>query len=167
MAKPAPKAANTCGSVTMKPRGGNGRTIWTPERKADAFTRICTEIALGKSLRKICEAADMPDLSTARGWINNSDELAKQYARAREEQAEFYADQIIEIADTATDANLARVQIDARKWVASKLKSKTYGDKVAHVGGDENDNPIRYTDEAEAFTRRIAGIAPRIAKGQP
>ena len=167
MAKSGPKAAPTCGSVTMKPRGGNGRTLWTSRRKTEAFTHICTEVAVGKSLRKICEAPDMPDLSTVRGWINNSDELAKHYARAREEQADFYADQIIEIADAATDANLARVQIDARKWVAAKLKSKTYGDKIAHVGGDENDNPIRYADEADAFTRRIAGIAPRIAQGPP
>lgn len=151
--------------MTKKPRGGNGKIVWTPQRKAEAFRRICTEVALGKSLRKICRSATMPDLSTAREWINTSDELAKQYARAREEQADFYADEIIEIADKAKDANLARQKIEARKWVASKLKSKTYGDKVAHVGGDENDSPIRYIDEADAFTRRIAGIAPRIGTG--
>lgn len=148
--------------TAKKKRGGNGNTVWTPQRKAEVFALICAEVSLGKSLRKICEAPDMPSLVTVREWVNTSSELAKQYARAREEQADFYADQIIEIADNATDANLARVAIDSRKWVASKLKAKTYGDKLAHVGGDENDNPIRYTDEADAFTRRIAGIAPRL-----
>lgn len=83
-------------------------------------------------------------------------------------QADFYADEIIEIADnSAVPYERARLQIDARKWLASKLKSKAYGDKIAHIGGDETDNPIRYVDEADAFTRRIMAIAPRVAADGP
>ncbi len=63
-----------------------------------------------------------------------------RYARAREEQADFYADEIITIADTEPDAAIARVRIDARKWTASKLRPKVYGDRVQH-GGD-SDNPL-------------------------
>ena len=58
--------------------------------------------------------------------------LADQYARARELQAQHYANEIVEIADTDTDANRARVRIDARKWVACKLLPKKYGEKIDH-----------------------------------
>ncbi len=138
---------------------------WTPQRKAEAFARICEQTSLGKSLRSICSAPDMPHIETARDWISGDETYGRQYARAREAQADFYAEEIIEIVDTATDANIARTRMEARKWLASKIMPKRYGDKIAHVGGDENDNPIRYTDEADAFTRRIAGIAPRIGTG--
>lgn len=66
--------------------------------------------------------------------------MAEQYARARARQAEHYASEIIEIADTAEDAQLARLQVDARKWVASKLLPKVYGDKqeIEHSGKIES-----------------------------
>jgi len=52
------------------------------------------------------------------------------YARAREDQADWHADEIVAIADTETDAAKARNRIDARKWKAAKLKPKVYGDRV-------------------------------------
>lgn len=102
--------------------------------------RVCLEIAEGKSLRSICEADDMPSAETIRVWLIEDGEFSVQYARAREEQADFYADAIIDIADTAKDANLARLQIDARKWKASKLQPKKYGDKIDlnHSGAIEH-----------------------------
>lgn len=99
---------------------------YTPELAAE----ICEQIADGNSLRKICAASDMPARRTVEYWLRDKDDFLRQYARAREEQADFYADEIIEIADTETDSNIARVRIDARKWVASKLKPKKYGEKV-------------------------------------
>ncbi len=106
------------------------------------FNMVCERIARGESLRTICKDKDMP---TARGvlkWLNadGNDAAVQPYARAREEQADFYADEIITIADTEPDAAIARVRIDARKWTASKLRPKVYGDKVQH-GGD-SDNPL-------------------------
>ena len=152
--------------VQQRPVGG--KPAWTLERKADAFAEICLQLSLGKSLRAICEATDLPNRGTVLEWMKAYGDLARQYALAREMQAEFYADEIIEIADNpSVPHERARLQIDARKWLASKLKPKRYGDKLAHVGGDDTDNPIRYTDEADAFTRRIAGIAPRMASDGP
>lgn len=149
-------------------RSGNGKSVWTPERKADAFADICLQLSLGKSLRAICEAADLPSRVTVMEWMKADGELAQQYALARQLQADFYADEIIEIADNSTVPHeRARLQIDARKWLASKLKPKAYGDKIAHVGGSEDDAPIRYVDEADAFTRRIKSIAPRVAADGP
>lgn len=72
-----------------------------------------------------------------------------QYAHAREAQADFMAEEIIEIADDGSNdymtvvkgdqeynienkevTNRSKLRVDARKWVASKLKPKKYGDKI-------------------------------------
>lgn len=145
-----------------------GKAAWTPERKAEAFAHICEQISIGKSLRAICDAADMPNRGTVQEWMKDDESLAKQHALARQLQADFYADEIIEIADNSTaPPERARLQIDARKWLASKLKPKRYGDKIAHVGGDENDNPIRYVDEADEFTRKFMDMHARMAGRRP
>jgi hypothetical protein len=77
--------------------------------------------------------------------------MRDQYARAREAQAEHFADELIEIVDTERDAAIARVRMDARKWAAGKLAPKKYGDKVA-VDGDGEGGAIRLIHTIE---RRI------------
>jgi hypothetical protein len=105
----------------------------------EIFDEICEKIANGESLRKICKNDKMPNLTSVWKWLNNDEELSKQYARAREEQAEYYADEITEICDAeipvdafgkidAGAVNQARLKIDSRKWIASKLKPKRFGD---------------------------------------
>jgi hypothetical protein len=66
-----------------------------------------------------------------RKWLRAKPDFVAQYARARQEQADHYADEIIEIADDQSiDPNARRVQIEARKWIACKLKPKAYGDRA-------------------------------------
>ena len=97
----------------------------------------------------------MPDRSTVFRWLAEKKEFYDQYARAREVQAEILADEIVEIADDSTNdfmevqrgkgvvtvcdqenINRSRLRVDSRKWVASKLLPKKYGDKqtVEHEG---------------------------------
>lgn len=99
---------------------------------------ICTRLANGESLRAICRDDAMPAVGTVLRWVAEKDEFKEQYVRAREIQAETHADDIVTIADgsslggeekvalTARD----RLRVDARKWVASKLLPKKYGDKI-------------------------------------
>ena len=96
----------------------------------ELVANICIKIANGKSLREICRATDMPALSSIFLWLTEYTAFSEQYARAKEEQSELFADEIVEIADNEPDPQRARVKIDARKWVASKLKPKKYGDKI-------------------------------------
>jgi len=79
----------------------------------------------------------MPSMASIFLWLGKHPEFSEQYTRAREAQAEAHADRIVEIADDDTlDPNHKRIMVDARKWVASKLKPKRYGDKaeVEHKG---------------------------------
>jgi hypothetical protein len=130
-----------------------GRPSKFTQEVADA---ICTRIADGESLRKICESDDMPAKTTVMRWLADEEQhkpFRDQYARAREEQADKLAEEIIEIADdgrndTYKDAEgqikvdhdviaRSRLRVDARKWYASKLAPKKYGDKLAVGGADD------------------------------
>jgi hypothetical protein len=87
-----------------------------------------------------------------------NEEFRKQYAHARDAQADTLADEILDIADDATNDWMERkdgegesigwqingdhvrrsqLRIDSRKWLAAKLAPKKYGDKqeIEHKHG--------------------------------
>ncbi|MBU2052465.1 hypothetical protein KKH13_04650, partial [Patescibacteria group bacterium] len=89
----------------------------------------------------------------------------KRYARARDEQADTLADEITYIADTEPDANKARVRVDARKWVAAKLKPKKYGDHQSLAVTDGDGGPLFKSADIPAEIReKLAGIADEMVK---
>ena len=135
-----------------------------PSTYTDAVAmEICTRMAHGESLRTICDDEHMPNRMTVVYWLADGKhaEFASQYARAREAQADFYADEIVQISNTpvlgvktthkatgteTTEGDMIehrRLQIDARKWYASKLAPKKYGDKVDHTLQGPNGGPIQ------------------------
>lgn len=130
---------------------------------------MCDLIAGGETDATIERMDGMPSADTIRRWRIDREDFCGNYARAREARADFRAERIDgyvkKVIDKSLPPDAARVAIDAEKWLAAKEQPKRYGDKIAHVGGDDTDNPIRYVDEADAFTRRIAGIAPRVGTG--
>lgn len=109
---------------------------------------ICERLADGESLRRICLTPDMPNKATVFRWLAINKEFRDQYAGAREAQADVLADEIIDIADGKraeyesgeADVQRDRLSVDARKWVAAKLKPKVYGDKT--LIGSDPDNPL-------------------------
>lgn len=131
---------------------------------------ICERLINGESLRTICGADDMPSAATVCRWLAVKERAAfrEQYAHAREMQADVLADETLDIADDGSNdwmerrnadgenigwqfngeaAARSRIRIDQRKWYASKLAPKKYGDKVALVGGGEGDAPIQTQNE--------------------
>ena len=107
---------------------------------------ICDRIGKGESLVSICKSVGMPTRSMVFRWLEKTPEFRDRYARAREIQAETLVDEIVSIADdSGNDVEIdrdgkeitnhevvarARLRVDARKWVASKLRPKVYGDKI-------------------------------------
>lgn len=135
---------------------------YSQEQKEKIYSKVCVGIASGKSLRKVCEEDnDLPTKETIRVWLIEDAGFSAQYARAREEQADFYADEVTEIADTEPDPNKARVRIDARKWAASKLKPKVYGDKLTLDG----DMTVKMDDDS--LNARIAQLLGKAGTGEP
>ncbi len=99
---------------------------------------------------QICEDAHMPNIVTVYRWLQNAEreDFRNAYIRAREKQADTLADQILTISNTPVigikkitkgesveivEGDMIehrRLQIDARKWLAAKLRPKKYGEKV-------------------------------------
>ena len=104
------------------------------------FEKIMEEIATThKSMRTICDETGVNIRSFFR-WLDKDESLGQQYARAKDCQADLLAEETLEIAEHTnedhtpfTGLNVVqrdRLRIDTRKWLASKLKPKKYGDKV-------------------------------------
>jgi len=142
------------------PKNKGGRPDdYTPET-AD---RICARLAQGQSLRAICRDDDMPSVVTVFAWMRKYPEFLKRYTQAKEESADALSDEMIEIADDARNdwmdkvnadgevygqqvnsehVQRSRLRIETRKWLASKLKPKKYGDKLGLTDG--NGEPITF-----------------------
>lgn len=115
------------------------------ERIASCSLSIVTILGEGH------EGNNLPNYTAIKEWLAADEALATQYARAKEDQAEYMAEEMLDIADNAsndymvkhnadgTEAYIlngdhvqrSRLRLDTRKWLMSKLKPKKYGDKVA------------------------------------
>jgi Bacteriophage Sf6, terminase small subunit-like len=101
---------------------------------------ICTRMSEGESLRAICRDPGMPSEGTVRGWAVRG--FDQRYRAARQMLLEFWADQILDIADDEeTDPRSRQIRTGVRQWLMSKLAPRRYGDKV-QIGGDP-ENPLQ------------------------
>lgn len=109
--------------------------VGRPSKYSESLAlELCARVARGMSLKSICEMEDMPHMVTILRWLRDDVEFRSMYARAKDDAADALADDILDLADRVLtdeiDANSARVAIDAKKWVAAKLKPRKYGDKI-------------------------------------
>ncbi len=137
------------------------------DKQQVVFTLICGHVAEGQSLRQACNAEGI-ERSKVNRWLLDdvrygAGDLSNQYAQAREMQADSHAGDILEIADNQDlDPNSRRIMVDARKWTASKLKPRVYGDKLALGGADDLPAIKQEVQErADGFTEGILGLANR------
>lgn len=114
--------------------------------------KICERISTSSDgLRKICKELNVSTMTVLR-WLDDEDKknFCLHYARAKQDQADFLVSEILEIADDSSGDEIeidlgdgvkvtkqdhefaarSRLRVDARKWVASKLAPKKYGDKL-------------------------------------
>ena len=143
----------------------------SPGRPSDYSPKIaqeiCKRLGNGESLRQICASATMPGKTTIMKWLESNLEFRGQYVRARELQAEHWAEEIIEISDDSRNdfvekegrdgsayetvnyenINRSRLRVDTRKWLMARLAPKKYGDKITNeLVGDPN-NPLHSQHE--------------------
>jgi len=96
----------------------------------------------------------LPGYTVFKEWLAADESLAAQYAKAKEDQADYMGEEMLDIADDGTNdymerhgkdgENLgwqlngehvqrSRLRIEARKWLMGKLRPKKYGDRVEQV----------------------------------
>ena len=110
-----------------KEKKKQGRPTTFTQEVAD---EICERLAHGETLRKIVLDEHMPAQKSIYRWLESNDSFRQQYTQARAEQADYYAEMIIDESFGAHDAAIGRLRMDALKWAASKIAPKKYGDKI-------------------------------------
>ena len=125
---------------------------------------MCQQIAEGKSLSSVLRSNDgMPSYHCVMLMIKNNPEFRGMYEKAIESRADRLAEEILELADEQMPEGLEgplasawvqqkRMQVDARKWVASKLKPKVYGDRIDVA---VTDNRISVMDALKEAKQRV------------
>jgi hypothetical protein len=119
---------------------------YSKEQIETIFQTILNEIESGRALRNILDQKDMPCSITFYKWLDEDEEKTAQYARATKIRAERIFEDILLIADDQEEDVIkledgreivnhnkigrAKLRVDARKWVLSKMDPKKYGDKV-------------------------------------
>lgn len=141
--------------MPVRPRG---RPCTFSQGIADA---ICDRLSEGESLFAICSDPEYPPESTVRGWaLDDVQGFAAKYTLARDMGLDNRADRLIHAAETATDAALGRLRMDANRWYLSKLAPKRYGDKIAQEISGPDGGPLQISDDAAR--ERLAQLMERI-----
>jgi len=127
--------------------------------------KICFEIATSsKGLNHICNSDNsLPSAKTVWGWMLNNEEFRNNYIRAKEAQAFYIHEEIIEIADDSSNdteilhlpsgpkeienrewTSRSKLRVDARLKLCGQLNPKKYGSKldvtIKKLGKDLEDN---------------------------
>lgn len=155
---------------------GAGRPTKYSQKLCD---KICAEIVQGFSLRTICKSEEMPCVATVFSWFRTIPEFLEQYEKAKEAQADTLAEDILDIADDGTNdwmerqgkdgenigwqingehVQRSRLRVDSRKWIASKLKAKKYGDR--HILAGDEKAPVVYKDSGD-IAQKILKLIPQ------
>lgn len=116
----------------------------TTEYTLETAERICEEIASGRLLKDLVSIEGFPCRNTFYRWLDENEEFVGMYTRAKERAADTHVENALTCADDISkdDGNdsvqRSRLQVDMRKWLASKLSPNRYGDfnktEVNHTG---------------------------------
>jgi len=109
------------------------QTIWP---------RLLEDIANGASLSAALQRLDpAPSYWWAKDCLRRNPDLKARYQEAVEDRSDRLAEELFELADTPMPEGLdgpaasafvqqLRIRVDVRKWAASKLAPRTYGEKI-------------------------------------
>lgn len=149
-------------------------TKYTPE----VAHEICSRLAAGESLLQITKDDHLPCKATIFNWLfdDQHQDFLDNYEKARSMQAESFAEELMDIADDGRNdwmekynkdgefegyiingehIQRSRLRVDARKWIASRLLPKRYGDRVDHlVGGGDKPVELKWTTEVVSPTSK-------------
>jgi hypothetical protein len=131
----------------VKNKAGNkvGRPLEYTKEMGDHICELVSSTGYG--LLKLTKLyPELPDKMTINRWRHRVQEFRAQYAMAKLEQADILAEECLEISDDDSfdikldkDGNevcntefiaRSRLRVDTRKWLASKLLPKQYGQQA-------------------------------------
>ena len=125
--------------------------------------KVIAKLGEGKSLVKSCKEIGGVSPRTVYGWMSSNPIFLQDYTRAKEEAADVLAEQIVDLADTELPVDefgridsgrvqQLRLQVEARKWIAAKLKPKRYGDRIIQEHSGPGGQPLMVITGVPALT---------------
>jgi hypothetical protein len=139
---------------------------------------ICSRLANGDSLRAICQTEGMPGKATVLGWtLDASHPFAQRYVTARQTGYLTMAEELLEISDNSKADFIqgedgrrvadhehiarARLRVDTRKWMLSKMLPRVFGDKVTTEVTGPGGGPVQVRAQVDEFMKKIDAIGRR------
>lgn len=106
----------------------------------EVWPRIFERISKGQSLVTAAKSENMP-YATAKDQLEAYPELKEGYQRAKDNRADYHAEELVAISDEMPPPDLdpvllsawtqrQKLRIDTRKWTAAKLRPKAWGDRT-------------------------------------
>ena len=112
---------------------------------------IADRLAMGESLLTICKDKALPDYRTISRAVSNDDALYDIYRKGRVLQAEYYADQINDLATAPlptgngvdnrllnAEVQRRRLEIDTLKWTFARIQPYGLRDKKEDATNQNN-----------------------------
>jgi hypothetical protein len=151
------------------PQNGAGNS---PDRAAQV-KNVIELIESGKSENAACKEVGINRATFRAAALREG--VGDTYARALEslahDQVERMETTIQDMRDGTIDAQIARVELDARKWFAARFLPKRYGDKMAQEISGPDGGPIeqRYKQMSDAelealIIEKAAGLGIGLAE---
>ena len=152
----------TLAEKTTKNGAIMGRPVKWPQDHP-VWGEIVYRVSAGKSLSTVLRDPDLPSWPMFYAMLEQDPKLRQAYDKAVQDRADRMADEILELSDMEMPEGLEgamasawvqqkRMQVDARKWIASKLKPRTYGDRIDVA---VTDTRISVIDALEAAQARV------------
>lgn len=144
----------------MAPRS-KGKSPFHPYTR-EVANAILDRMSAGETIKHICSDSDMPSAPTVRRWVvDDVDGFAAEHERAVKVRCEFWADEILDIADDgANDYKLnakgnpvpdqevisrSHLRISSRKWLMAQLSPSKFSDKQTVEHANSATAPLQVT----------------------
>jgi hypothetical protein len=117
----------------------------SPRRRIDperVWPQVLEDIASGASLTAALQRLrPSPSYWWAKDQLRRNPELRARYKEACEDRADRLAEELLELSDCPIPPDLdgpgrsafvqqLRLRVDARKWIAAKLRPRAYGERL-------------------------------------
>lgn len=135
---------------------------------ADLWNEILSDIAAGKSFTSALKARpDAPSYAVAKRYVRDDPTLSAAYRVAQQDRADLLAEELLELADAPIPEDLdgaaraawvahTRLRLDIRRYLASKLFPRQWGERLA-VDVD--------VSQRISITAALAAAESRVAAG--
>lgn len=114
------------------------------------INEVLDRVRHGETIRNICKDPHMPHYTTFWDWVTKDNDLRQEYYKAKQDQADYFAEQILEIADESStdiiesfDKNGRRIpivnyenikrselRVRARQWLMERVQRERYNEKL-------------------------------------